>query len=72
MPVSKQSAMLRAMSNSLQRYHAADDPELIAARRNLAAEQLAEHVERIVSVAPPLTEEQLERVAALLRSGRSA
>ena len=56
---------------SLTRSRAADDPELVAARRNLKAERLAEHVACVVSEAPSLTEDQLARIAALLRSGGS-
>ncbi|KHL00433.1 hypothetical protein [Sinomonas humi] len=44
------------------------DPEEIAeARRDLAAAKLAQYVERVVSAAPPLTPEQADRIAALLR-----
>lgn len=47
----------------------ADDPELAAARRNLRALRLEDHVTRVLAEAPPLTQEQLERIAALLRVG---
>lgn len=44
------------------------DPEQIAnARRDLAAEKLAQYVARTVADAPPLTAEQRDRIAALLR-----
>lgn len=46
---------------------AADDPEVIDARRDLAAERLVEHVRRVVDQAPTLTTEQRDRIAALLR-----
>lgn len=46
-----------------------DDPELQAAQSELAVEQLAEHVKRVVERLPPPTEEQLARIAALLRTG---
>jgi hypothetical protein len=55
-----------------------DDPELaearaalIEARRGLRAEQLAEHVRKVLAIAPPLSDEQKERIAALLRVGAS-
>ena len=35
-------------------------------RRQLRAERLAEHIEKIVAQAPPLANEQRERLAALL------
>ena len=57
----------RAKVAALSRSRSADDPELIEARRNLKAVKLAEYVTRVVSEAPPLTDEQLERVSALLR-----
>jgi hypothetical protein len=41
----------------------------LAARRDLAAERLAEHVKRVVDSAPPLTTAQRDRIAALLRPG---
>lgn len=40
------------------------DPAVTGARR---AVELAEHVRRIVAAAPPLTAEQRDRIAALLR-----
>lgn len=44
------------------------DPEEIAeARRDLAAAKLAQYVERVVAEAPPLSPEQADRIAALLR-----
>jgi hypothetical protein len=56
----------RARIGSLSRSRAADDPELIEARRNLRAIRLKEYVERAISEAPALTEEQIARVAAIL------
>jgi hypothetical protein len=35
----------------------------------LRAEVLAEHVSRVIAEAPPLSDEQLCRIAALLRAG---
>jgi len=62
----------RARVASLSRSRKSDDPELIEARRNMRAERLAEHVARVVAEAPPLTDEQRERIAALLRAGGAA
>lgn len=57
----------RAKVASLTRSRTADDPELVAARRNLRASRLEDYVQRVVEEWPPLTEDQLERVAFLLR-----
>jgi hypothetical protein len=46
-----------------------DDPELIEARRALAEVRLTEHIERVVSSWPPLTDDQVNRIAARLRAG---
>jgi hypothetical protein len=46
-----------------------DDPELIEARRNLRAIRLEDHVTKVLAQAPPLTVEQRDRIAALLRTG---
>jgi hypothetical protein len=47
----------------------ANDPELIAARRDLAYEQLAEHVRKVVDAAPPATADQLARIGTILQAG---
>ncbi|WP_104150922.1 hypothetical protein [Mycobacterium intracellulare] len=49
-------------------FHArpADDPDLINARRDLAYEQLAEHIRRVVDGAPPATPDQLARLNSIL------
>lgn len=59
----------RARVASLTRSRKADDPELVEARRNMRALKLEEYVLRVVDEAPPLTNEQRERIAALLRAG---
>lgn len=38
----------------------------------LKAERLAAHIEQVVNSAPPLTPEQRDRIAALLRNGAAA
>jgi hypothetical protein len=45
-----------------------NDPELHKLRRDLAVEGLAEHAAKVVSGWPPPTPEQLQRIAAILRS----
>lgn len=59
----------RARVASLSRSRSATDPELVAARRNLKAARLEEYVSQVVSEAPPLTPEQIDRVSVLLRGG---
>jgi hypothetical protein len=67
--VSHATAHHRARVAALSRDRDDGDPELVDARRSLRAELLAEHVAEAVSQAPPLSAEQLDRVAALLRAG---
>lgn len=62
----------RAKIAALSRSRKPDDPELVAARRNLAAELRVEHIRKLVDAAPPLTNEQRGRIAAILNGGRSA
>lgn len=59
----------RARIAALSRDRRPDDPEIAAARIELKAARLAEHVQRVVDAAPPLTEHQLDRIGALLRRG---
>jgi hypothetical protein len=46
-----------------------NDPELVEARRNLRALRLEDHVRKVLAGAPPLTDDQRERIAELLRAG---
>lgn len=62
----------RARIASLSRSRTADDPELVEARRNLRAERLADYIKRTVDAAPPLTADQRDRLALLLRGGPDA
>ena len=61
----------RARIASLSRSRTANDPDLIEARRNLRAERLALRITEVVDAAPPLTAEQRDRLALLLRGGGS-
>lgn len=58
---------LRGRVASLSRSRPATDPDLIEARRALAAEKLAAYVSKTVAEAPPLTSAQRDRIASLLR-----
>lgn len=62
-----ESLRKRGRLNALKRYRPADDPAVLDAARDLAAERLAEHVRRVVDTFPPLTDEQRNQIAALLR-----
>jgi len=57
----------RARVASLSRSRTPDDPDLLAAKGNLRAERLAMYIKRAVDAAPPLTAEQRDRLALLLR-----
>lgn len=62
----------RARVAALSRSRTADDPEFTDARRDLAAENLAAYIARIVADAPPLTPAQRDRLALLLGGGDAA
>lgn len=55
----------RARVASLTRY-GAPEAKLAAARADMRAEWLAEHIAKLVDAAPELTDEQRARLAALL------
>lgn len=57
----------RARVAALTRSRPADDPDLIRARQNLRTERLADAIRATVDAAPPLTVEQRDRLALLLR-----
>lgn len=59
----------RARVAALSRSRTTDDPELVTARRELAAERLAAYIKNTVDTAPELTPEQRQRLAALLSGG---
>ena len=56
----------------LTRHRGPGAPETVEAARDYRAEVLAEHVRKVVDGWPPLTAEQRDKIAALLRprSGR--
>ena len=56
----------RARVAALRRHRQPDDPEITSASRDLAAEHLAEYVRRTVAAAPPLTNQQRQKITALL------
>lgn len=46
-----------------------DDPELKEAERNYSAARLADYAAQLVAKWPPLTTEQIDTVAQILRAG---
>jgi hypothetical protein len=59
----------RARVAALTRSRQPTDPDLLAAKRDLAESRAEEYIKRIVDAAPPLTQDQRSRIAALLQSG---
>ena len=55
-----------------ERWHGPDDPRVGDLRRDLRAQQLEEHIRRVVDEMPPLTPEQLSKLSALLAPGIAA
>lgn len=58
----------RAQVAALTR-HNSDPDRLLVARRSLASAKLSAYIQRTVDSAPPLTTEQRDRLALLLRGG---
>lgn len=52
------------------RYHGPNAPQTLAARRDLAVAHVAASIEKHLADAPPLTDEQLARLHALLDGHR--
>lgn len=52
-----------------RRGEGSESPAVVHARQQLAEEKIREFVERVVAQAPPLTPDQLARLASLFRGG---
>lgn len=61
-----QALHYRGRVAALSRSRVATDPDLLDARRALAEANLADYIKRTVDAAPPLTEEQRQRLSGLL------
>ena len=59
----------RARIAALTRSRTSDDPDLEDARRNLRAARLEDYIRTTVDAAPPLSADQRDRLALLLRGG---
>jgi hypothetical protein len=57
----------RARVASLTRSRNTDDPDLALARQRLKAARIEDYIVKVVAEAPPLTNEQRDRIASLLR-----
>lgn len=57
---------------NLSKKHPPSSPEIQEKRLELRALKLEDHVRRVISEAPPLTEAQRQRIADLLRAGGAA
>lgn len=68
-PTTWQAERARIAGLSSRPNRPADDPQIVEARRNLKALRLEEHVKKVLADAPPLSDEQRNRIAALLRIG---
>lgn len=64
-------AAQRAKIARTERIHGAAHADTVEARRDYAAAKLEAYVEKIVASAPPLTEAQRRRIAAVLDSAPS-
>lgn len=68
MPPSKAVARARARQAGFSRSRPDDDPEYIAARQQLKALTLEEHIQKTVNSWPELTQDQLARLSGLFRT----
>lgn len=56
---------------ALSRSRTPDDPDMVAARRDLRAARLAESIRRTVDALPALTDEQRAELARILQPART-
>ncbi len=61
------SLTARAHLGSTVRRHRNDPQRVQQARADLAAAKIADYIERVVAEAPPLTAEQRDKLAVILR-----
>jgi hypothetical protein len=62
----------RARYSALRRYRPETDASVVEAKRDLRAARLEDYISRVVAEAPPLTEDQRDRLTMLLRGGEAA
>jgi hypothetical protein len=66
-PSSPDVAHHRARVGALSRDRSPDDPEFLAAKRDLTAANLEAHIAKVIAAVPTLTTEQRSHIADLLR-----
>jgi hypothetical protein len=71
-PLSPEAAKLRARIAGITSKRGPDDPEIPLIKSELESVVLAEHIQRVLAQAPPLTIEQRGRLAELLKPVRRA
>ena len=71
MAMTAEARHLRGRIAGLSRDRATDDPELVAARRDLTAVRLHDHIAATLATAPPHTDDQRRRLAGLFTGGAS-
>lgn len=64
------SEVLKARSLLGNATRRGDDEATNEARRDLAAAKIAAYVEKVVADAPPLTDEQRDRLSSIIGAGR--
>jgi Transcriptional regulator PadR-like family len=64
MPRTSQQARLAILT----RLRPPDDPELIEARRDFWANEIAEHIRKVLDQAPPMTDAQLSKITMILEA----
>jgi hypothetical protein len=69
MPPTPAVSKARAIVAARKRHHPNDTASVDAAVLDLREIRLAEHIERVLAQAPPLSDQQKARIAALLQSG---
>lgn len=65
-----QSQRLQRQAAAHSRWHGADSPQAVEAKRDSKAAALEAYVSKVVSEAPEMTPEQLNRIAGLLKPTR--
>ena len=70
MTYAKDTRMTHARKAALARWRDPADPELAAAAKDLEAEKIAAHAQKIIDAWPELTAQQKSRIAILLRPPR--
>jgi hypothetical protein len=70
MPISSGVANRRARVARMSQDCEPDDPKLVDAKRDLAAEKINDYIDKTLKNAPPLTDAQRSQLAELLKPVR--